>query len=331
MHVYGLTGGIGSGKSAVASLLEEYGIPVVSADELSRMVVAKGSSSLQAVVDAFGPEVLSEDGELDRKAMAQIVFADADKRRQLESILHPKIRERFSHVLEALTEAGHEVVVYEVPLLFEKKLQGDMHAVVLVTASTETRVARVMARDESSREQVEARMRTQMPETEKRLLANYLIINEGDLDDLRREVQILISRFLKLGVSERLNLMSPKVESPATRPSEPPESMTDEPPPSERQTLTAESPTQKAKPSEQRTIVGPPPSKDKDEGGKSGPLPPSRVQTIINVPREAPSPSATLPGAPRLPPPPSSKTPPDSRDAEAVETATLPPPPKVGG
>lgn len=330
MHVYGLTGGIGSGKSAVASLLEEYGIPVVSADELSRMVVAKGSSSLQAVVDAFGPEVLSDDGELDRKAMAQIVFADADKRRELESILHPKIRERFSHVLEALEEAGHKVVVYEVPLLFEKKLQGDMHAVILVTASTETRVARVMSRDESSRAQVEARMRTQMAESEKRELADYLIINEGDLDDLRREVQLLISHFLKMGVSERLNLMDEASASTKASSAAASDTMAAGTLPSERKTLTGDD---AVAPGELRTMVRPAPTKSDDDELPSdrATLPPSRVDTIINVQRDNPPASATLPGAPRVPPPPSSKTPTDEKQLGIADTAQLPPPPKIGG
>jgi dephospho-CoA kinase len=134
VDIYGLTGGIGSGKSTVADLLEEYGIPVVSADELARVVVARGSEGLRDVVAHFGPEVLDEHGELDRRKMAGIVFHDAGRRRELEAILHPRIRERYEQVLDALEKAGHTVVVYEVPLLFEKNLQGDMKAVVLVTA-----------------------------------------------------------------------------------------------------------------------------------------------------------------------------------------------------
>ena len=101
VEVYGLTGGIGTGKSAVAELLEDYGVPVVSADELSRIVVARGSDGLQAVVDAFGPEVLDERGELDRRRMATIVFQDPTQRQKLEAILHPKIRERYEQVLDA--------------------------------------------------------------------------------------------------------------------------------------------------------------------------------------------------------------------------------------
>lgn len=200
MEVYGLTGGIGSGKSTVAEMLEEYGIPVVSADELSRMVVAPGSEGLADVVEAFGSEVLDQKGELDRKKMGQIVFANPERRRQLESILHPRIRERYEQVLDALEKAGHPVMVYEVPLLFEKKLdeQDEMTAVVLVTASADNRIARVKARDSLTTEDVLARMRAQMPEEEKRQRANYIIHNDGNQDDLRQEVEYLISRFLRL-------------------------------------------------------------------------------------------------------------------------------------
>jgi dephospho-CoA kinase len=200
MEVYGLTGGIGSGKSTVAEMLEEYGIPVVSADELSRLVVAPGSSGLADVVDKFGSEVLDDKGELDRKKMGQIVFTTPERRRQLEAILHPRIRERYEQVLDALEKAGHSVMVYEVPLLFEKKLdqQDEMKGVILVTATNETRIARVRARDALTTDDVLARMRAQMPEQEKRARADYIIHNDGDLDDLRREVEYLISRFLRL-------------------------------------------------------------------------------------------------------------------------------------
>ncbi|WP_106089566.1 dephospho-CoA kinase, partial [Enhygromyxa salina] len=200
MEVYGLTGGIGSGKSTVASMLEEYGIPVVSADELSRMVVAPGSPGLADVVEAFGPEVLDERGELDRKKMGKIVFATPERRRQLEAILHPRIRERYEQVLDALEKAGHPVMVYEVPLLFEKKLdqQDEMKAVILVAATADTRIARVKDRDALTTDDVLARMRTQMPEEEKRERADYIVHNDGDLDDLRREVEYLLSRFLRI-------------------------------------------------------------------------------------------------------------------------------------
>ncbi len=203
MDVYGLTGGIGSGKSAVAALLEEYGVPVVSADELSRIVVAKGSAGLEDVVKLFGPEVLDEHGELDRRKMASIVFQEPAKRRQLEAILHPRIRERFEQVLDALEKAGHEVMVYEVPLLFEKNLQGEMKAVILVTADESKRIARVCARDDVTEAEVRARIAAQMDEEQKRKRADYIIENDGTMDDLRREVEFMLARFLRVGEVRR--------------------------------------------------------------------------------------------------------------------------------
>lgn len=199
MDVYGLTGGIGSGKSAVAELLEQYGIPVVSADELARVVVARGSEGLNDVVTAFGDGVLDERGELDRRKMASIVFNDPAKRQQLESILHPRIRERFEQVLDAIEKSGHQVAVYEVPLLFEKNLQGDMKAVILVTADEAIRIKRVCGRDGVTEAEVRARMAVQLPEEVKRRRADYVLVNDGSADDLRREVEFLLARFLRVG------------------------------------------------------------------------------------------------------------------------------------
>jgi dephospho-CoA kinase len=199
VDVYGLTGGIGSGKSAVADLLEQYGVPVVSADELARVVVARGSEGLARVVEAFGDGVLDDRGELDRRKMASIVFQDPAKRQQLEGILHPRIRERFEQVLDAIEKSGHAVAVYEVPLLFEKNLQSDMKAVILVTADEGIRIGRVCARDGVTEAEVRARMAVQLPEDIKRKRADYVIVNDGGPDDLRREVEFLLARFLRVG------------------------------------------------------------------------------------------------------------------------------------
>lgn len=211
MDVYGLTGGIGSGKSTVTDLLEEYGVPVVSADELSRIVVAKGSAGLADVVQRFGTEVLDTAGELDRRKMASIVFQDTSQRRELEAILHPRIRERFEQVLDALEKAGHNVAVYEVPLLFEKNLHSDMKAVILVTAPEAVRVARVRQRDDVTQTEVRARISAQMPESLKRKRADYVIENDGSVDDLRREVEFLLARFLRLEPAIRQSATPPDI------------------------------------------------------------------------------------------------------------------------
>src|SRR5690606_3353044 len=138
-----------------------------------------------------------------RRRMADVVFRDPERRRELEAILHPRIRDRFEQVLDALEKAGHEVAVYEVPLLFERNLQGEMKAVILVTAPIEQRVARVRARDDVTETEVRARIAAQMDEDAKRRRADYIIENTGSLDELRREVEFLMARFLRLSTAAR--------------------------------------------------------------------------------------------------------------------------------
>ncbi|MEZ4384590.1 MAG: dephospho-CoA kinase [Nannocystaceae bacterium] len=210
MQVFGLTGGIGSGKSTVAAVIEEYGVPVVSADELSRMVVTPGSKGLAAVVDEFGEAILTADGRLDRAKLAEIVFADPERRVALEKILHPRIRERFEEVLDALEKAGQRTVVYEVPLLFENNLQEILDGVIVVASRDDLRIARVSDRDNLQAAEIRARMAAQMDDAQRQSLADYVITNNGDRMDLRREVEILIRDYLKLPVPERRPRRPPK-------------------------------------------------------------------------------------------------------------------------
>ncbi len=296
MEVYGLTGGIGSGKSAVAEMLEEYGIPVVSADELSRMVVAPGSEGLADVVKVFGDEVL-DGAELDRKRMGRIVFKDPEKRRALEAILHPRIRERYEQVLDALEKAGHPVMIYEVPLLFEKRLdeQDEMKSVILVTASAEARIARVRERDQLTTDEVLSRMRAQMPEEDKRKRADYIIHNEGTFDDLRREVEYLISRFLKMPVSGPARA-EPETPLPNLLPHESATALK----------ITADAEVVEVvepAPPDAPPAAPPPPeaAKPSPDAFAAGAKPAGRSQTLRPSPRPANAPSPSLP-RPQLPP-----------------------------
>lgn len=282
MDVYGLTGGIGSGKSTVAELLEEYGVPVVSADELSRVVVAPGSEGLRLVVERFGPEILGEDGGLDRRKMAAVVFRDPERRRELEAILHPRIRDRFEQVLDALEKAGHEVAVYEVPLLFERNLQGEMKAVILVTAPMDVRVARVRSRDDVTETEVRARIAAQMDEDQKRRRADYIIENDGSLDELRREVEFLMARFLRLpsGTSgRRVGTGREPESSMVTHVTLLPQREPDgEALPSRRPTaVPVASPAQITAPAEAAIPLLEPDEMDEDEGSRRGP--PTIVET----------------------------------------------------
>ena len=192
MDVYGLTGGIGSGKSAAAAIFEELGIPVVSADELSRIIVTPGTEGLAAVVEAFGPGVLDQAGELDRKRLGKLVFRDPVQRGRLEAILHPRIRDSFQDVLTMLESTHQHMVIYEVPLLFENNLEKTMKTMILVSAPEAARIARVMERDTLTADEVRARMATQMDDTNRRARANFILENDGDLTNLRRQVEALL-------------------------------------------------------------------------------------------------------------------------------------------
>lgn len=196
MDVYGLTGGIGSGKSAAAAIFEELGIPVVSADELSRMVVTPGSEGLAAVVDAFGGDILDAAGELDRRKLGKKVFRDPAARGRLEAILHPRIRDAFQDVLTTLEATGQHLCIYEVPLLFENNLEKTMKAVILVSAPEAARIARVMARDTLTVDEVKARIATQMDDASRRARANHIIENDGDLAGLRKQVEALLHKLV---------------------------------------------------------------------------------------------------------------------------------------
>ncbi len=196
MDIYGLTGGIGSGKSAAAAYFEDCGIPVVSADELSRVVVTPGSEGLAAVVALFGEGVLSPQGELDRRKLGALVFKDPSLRVGLEGILHPRIRDCFQDVLAALEATGNPIVVYEVPLLFENSLEKQMKAVILVSAPEDARIARVITRDKLSAEDVRARMAAQMDDKTRRSRATHVLENDGDLAHLHAQIDVLLAKIL---------------------------------------------------------------------------------------------------------------------------------------
>lgn len=226
MDVYGLTGGIGSGKSAAAELFEDHGIPVVSADELSRVVVTPGSEGLNAVVAAFGDGVLDAAGELDRRKLGAIIFKDPAQRQRLESILHPRIRDRFQDVLTMLKATGHALVIYEVPLLFETGLDKQVKAVILVTAPEPVRIARVMARDRLTEADVRARLAAQMDDATRRARSHFVLENDGDLAHLKAQVDALLPK-LRGGAIPKLPAAPQPTPArpaapPAARPTAPP-------------------------------------------------------------------------------------------------------------
>ena len=186
MRRVGLTGGVAAGKSTVARILDELGAVLVDADVLAREVVAKGTTGLEEVVEAFGPEILTDDGELDRPAMGAIVFADAEKRRVLEGIIHPRVRERGAE-LEAAA-GPDDVVVHDIPLLAETGQAAGFDAVIVVDVPTELQVERMVELRGMTRQDAEARVAAQASREERLAIATHVVDNTGTVDDLRRRV-----------------------------------------------------------------------------------------------------------------------------------------------
>lgn len=188
MLVIGLTGGMGAGKSTVARLLAEHGAHVVDADAIAREVVEPGEPALAAIVEEFGEEVL-DDGALDRGALAAIVFSDRERLATLEEITHPAIRGRIEARLAVHREADDDrVVVLDHPLLVETGLADELAVVVVVTAPEEERVRRLAEGRDIAPEDARARMRNQSGDDERRAAATHVIVNDGDLEELRERV-----------------------------------------------------------------------------------------------------------------------------------------------
>jgi dephospho-CoA kinase len=184
----GLTGGIGSGKSAVSALLAEHGAVIIDADKNARAVVAKGTPGLRQVVDAFGPEVLRPDGELDREAVGRIVFSDPEQLARLNAIVHPLIAERTAQQTADAEAAGAAIVVYDVPLLVENGLQGMYDVVLVVAAQPETQLQRLTQQRGMAEADARARIAAQAPLADKLAAATYVIDNDGPREALAPQV-----------------------------------------------------------------------------------------------------------------------------------------------
>lgn len=183
----GLTGGVASGKSTVSAMLAELGAVVVDADRLAREVVAPGTDGFAEVVEAFGPEVVTPDGDLDRPALGALVFADEEKRRRLEAIIHPRVRAR-SEELEAAAPPG-SVVVHDIPLLAETGQVDRFDAVVVVDVPVEVQLQRMTGLRGWTDADARARVAAQIAREHRLAIATHVIDNTGSLADLRRRVE----------------------------------------------------------------------------------------------------------------------------------------------
>jgi len=193
MIVVGLTGGIATGKTTVADMLRRHGATIIDTDQLSREVTAPGAPAFDDIVQAFGPNLLTDHGTLDRKRLGSLVFADPDLRGRLERITHPRIRDELRRRLAELRSASHppQVVIAVIPLLFETGAERDVDVTVAVVAPDAEQARRLMARDGLSRPDAEARVRAQMPVDEKRRRADFVIDASGTLEETATQTQKL--------------------------------------------------------------------------------------------------------------------------------------------
>src|SRR5215510_14446417 len=192
MKVIGLTGGIASGKSTVGALLRELGAVIVDADQIAREIVQPGQDAWREIVDSFGTGILHPDKSLDRDKLRKIIFASEQARKQLQSIMHPRIRALAQERIAQLAAAqGAEIVIYEAPLLFENGVREWLRPVIVVACDLETQRLRLATRDRLSAEEIQRHLDAQMPLAEKIQLADYVIDNSGDLEDLKNKVGTL--------------------------------------------------------------------------------------------------------------------------------------------
>ena len=181
MKVFGLTGGIGMGKSAAAKLLAARNLAVLDTDEIARQIVAPGQPALAEIREKFGPQFITPDGSLDRPKLADLVFRDPAARQQLEAILHPRIRATWTEQLVQLRAEGHPTAIVIIPLLFETAAQTSFDATVCLACSVATQHQRLTARGWTP-DQIAARNHAQFPVEEKMHLANFVIWTEGNLE-----------------------------------------------------------------------------------------------------------------------------------------------------
>jgi dephospho-CoA kinase len=184
--IVGLTGGIGSGKTTVAALFGQKGAFVIDTDEIAREVVRPPSSLLQTLRAEFGESVVGDDGQLDRNALARMIFSDERKRTRLNQLMHPEILKRVLSLIG--TQPPNRVVVVVVPLLFESNFESNCDRVVAVIAPPDIRRQRIAERDGLTGSDIEARMRAQLPDAQYEQRADILVRNDGNLTALGHEV-----------------------------------------------------------------------------------------------------------------------------------------------
>lgn len=194
-QIIGITGGIASGKSTVSLYLQELGFTIVDADLASRAVVEPGEEAYHQVVKAFGEDILLTDGNIDRVKLGSIIFNDQEKRLLLNGIVHPAVRNWMRLKTEAALSSGEETVFMDIPLLFESKLTFMVDKTLLIYVDEQVQLERLMNRNGLSETEALARINSQMPLADKKALADAVIDNNGDINETKRQVKVILSEW----------------------------------------------------------------------------------------------------------------------------------------
>lgn len=193
--IVGLTGGIASGKSTVSSILIEKGITVIDADLEARLAVEKGEEAYNEIVSHFGEQILLEDGTINREKLGSVIFHNQDQRLKLNSIVHPAVRKRMLMKKEEAIDKGEELVIMDIPLLFESKLTSMVDKTIVVYVDETTQLERLMNRNQLAKADALARVRSQMPLKEKIQLADAVINNNGTIEETKKQLLNILSNW----------------------------------------------------------------------------------------------------------------------------------------
>lgn len=193
--IIGLTGGIASGKSTVSQMLEQRGFTIVDADLAARKVVEPGASAYKQVVTEFGEGIILNDGTLNREKLGTIVFNDEEKRKKLNAIVHPAVREKMKEWQEAAIQNGKKTIILDIPLLFESNLLHMVDKTIVVYVDEETQLQRLMERNSFREDEARTRIASQLPLRQKKEMADAVIDNNGTLSETERQVEDLVKKW----------------------------------------------------------------------------------------------------------------------------------------
>ncbi|QVY60639.1 dephospho-CoA kinase [Cytobacillus gottheilii] len=193
--VIGLTGGIASGKSTVSSMLKQMGFTVIDADIEARLAVEKGTEAYEEIVRHFGEDILNETEEIDRAKLGSIIFQEEEQRLKLNSIVHPAVRQQMLQKKEAAIQKGESLIILDIPLLFESKLEYLADQTLLIYVDEQTQLARLMARNKLTEDEAIARIRSQLPLADKKKLADDIIYNNGTIEETQHQLLSLLKKW----------------------------------------------------------------------------------------------------------------------------------------